>query len=105
MAGTEASMRVGAVDQEADDVKHKLELAADGSKAMDNVGAIDGAAVPGISGGVGRLHKDFIGSMVVGINGGGFVTSSRLPSPVTLALRATMNANPASSKSIGPLMA
>jgi hypothetical protein len=55
------------------DIERKLELAANGSNAADNVGAVDGAAVPGISGTMGGFHENFVGGTVVCVNCGDFV--------------------------------
>ena len=46
---------------------------ADSRDAADNIGAVNRAAVPSVSGGVGSFDKHSVSSMVVGSDGGGFI--------------------------------
>jgi hypothetical protein len=77
----EAKESVDRVDRSVDrggcggevDVERELEFAANGSNTADNIGTVNGAAVPGVSGAVGGLDEDFVGGAVVGIDGDDFV--------------------------------
>ena len=54
-------------------VKGKSEGAADSGHATDNIGAVDWTTVPGICGGMGGFHEDFVSTAVVGSDGDSLV--------------------------------
>jgi hypothetical protein len=54
-------------------VKRKSERATDSGNAADDVGPINGAAVPSVGSSVGGFNKDNVGATIVGGNGDSFV--------------------------------
>jgi hypothetical protein len=54
-------------------VKREAKRAADGRNAADNIGAINWAAIPGVSGCMGSLDEDSVGAAIIGGNSDGFI--------------------------------
>ena len=54
-------------------VERKTEGAADSWDTADNVGTIDGAAVPGVGGSMGCFDEDSVGTAIVASNSNSFV--------------------------------
>lgn len=69
--GGEMSDKVGILEELV--VEGKFEFAADGRDTTDDVGAVDGAGVPGISGDEGSGGPDREGATIGGRDGDGFV--------------------------------
>jgi hypothetical protein len=47
------------------EVKRKLEFTADGSNAANDIGTVDGASIPGVSGAMDCFHEDLVGATIV----------------------------------------
>jgi hypothetical protein len=57
-------------------IERKSKRSANGGDAADDIGAINGAAVPSIGGSVGSFDKNGVGATVIGSNSDGFVEES-----------------------------
>jgi hypothetical protein len=58
------------------DIEREAERSTNGRNASDDVGAIDGTAVPGICSSMAGFNEDRIGATVIGCDGDGFVKVS-----------------------------
>ncbi len=54
-------------------VKREAKRAAYGRNAADNIGAINRAAIPGVSGCMGSFDENSVGAAIIGGNSDGFI--------------------------------